>query len=288
MDYRKLGNTGRMVSAIGFGGSAIGIQGYIDGLDRDDVEFQREARRAISMAVSHGINYFDTAPVYGEGRSERRFGEALESVRPTIFLATKFKWKPGTTPEQLDQALSESLQRLKTDHVDLLQFHGLNIGDAEADEILQSFLPEWLAQVKAKGLASFVGFTAETPSTGVERLLRSKCFEVMQIGYNFMSTTACDYRWNPFGVIPLAKQLGVGVVTMRTSTSGLLQRVVETEFPDLDLRKLTRMAIRFVLSTSEVDTALVGMQSTEDVQDALNLIADGARRYDLVELNRRR
>lgn len=288
MDRRELGRTGRRVSAIGFGGAAIGIQGYIDGRDRDDPAFRAEAKGALLKAAASGIDYFDTSPVYGEGRSETIIGEALESQRSRVFLATKFKWRPGVTAADLDRSLAGSLERLKTASVDLLQYHGINVDDAEADALLGSLVPQWLAEVKARGLAKSVGFTAEVPSTGVERLLRSGHFDVMQIGYNMMATTACDYRWAPFGVIPLARRLGVGVVSMRTSTSGLLQRLIASEFEALDTRRLTRMAIRYVLSTPEVDCALVGMQSLADVDDALTLIADGAQRYDLVALNRRR
>lgn len=288
MDYRELGKTGWRASAIGFGGSAIGIQGYIDGQDRDSESFRGEAKAALHNAVERGINYFDTAPTYGEGRSERLFGEVLEPFRSRIFLATKFKWSPTSTPAQLDQLVGESLERLKTRRVDLLQCHGLNITDGLAQQMLSSFLPDWMAQVKADGRARHVGFTAETPSPGVERLLRSQLFAVMQIGYNVMATGACDYRWEPFGVIPLARALGIGVVTMRTSTSGLFQRLMRSEFKDIDVRQLTRLAIRFALSTPEIDCALVGMQSLADVEDAAELIGDGAPRYDLQELNRRR
>lgn len=287
MDRRMLGITGRSVSAIGFGGAAIGIQGYIDGRDRDDAVFREEARQAMLAAVAGGIDYFDTAPVYGDGRSETIFGQVLESVRSKIFLATKFKWKPGVTEQQLDEALGQSLERLKTRQVDLLQYHGVNVDDEETDQLLGSCVPQWLAQIKARGQARHAGFTAELPTPAVERLLRSGHFEVMQIGYNVMATTACDYRWGPFGVIPLARQLGVGVVTMRTSTSGLLQRLMASEFDGLNLRALTRTAIRFVLSTPQVDCALVGMQSIDDVREALDMIEDGARRYDLHQLNRR-
>lgn len=288
MDRRDLGRTGRRVSAIGFGGAAIGIQGYIDGQDRDAPAFREQARQALLTAVAEGIDYFDTAPVYGEGRSERIMGEVLEPLRSRIFLATKFKWKPGVTAADLDRALGESLERLKTRSVDLLQYHGINVDEPEAAALLGSCVPQWLAEVKRKGLAKFVGFSAEMPTTGVEQLLRSGHFDVMQMAYNVMATTACDYRWTPFGVIPLARRLGIGVVTMRTSTSGLLQRLMAAEFGGIDERKLTRMAIRYVLSTPEVDCALVGMQSLDDVRDAVALLADGAQRYDLAALNRRR
>jgi predicted aldo/keto reductase-like oxidoreductase len=212
----------------------------------------------------------------------------LEPVRSSILLGTKFKWSESATPEQLDEILGASLERLKTPYVDLLQCHGLNITDELAHRMLSSFLPDWLSRAKAKGLARQVGFTAETPSAGVERLLRSGVFATMQIGYNVMATGACDYRWGPFGVIPLARELGIGVLSMRTSTSGLLQRLFSSEFPDLDQRKLTRLAIRYALSTPELDCALVGMQSVADVCDAVALLEDGAPRYDLDALNRRR
>jgi aryl-alcohol dehydrogenase-like predicted oxidoreductase len=83
VEYRTLGRTGLRVSVVGFGGAPIGIPGYLGSEDRDSDAFQTEAVAALREALARGINYFDTAPGYGDGRSERLFGQALEDRAPT-------------------------------------------------------------------------------------------------------------------------------------------------------------------------------------------------------------
>lgn len=87
--YRRLGQTGMKVSAVGFGGSNIGILNYVTGEDRDSEEFRERARAALVEAVKVGINYFDTAPSYGDGRSETLYGEALEPIAVTFISRPK-------------------------------------------------------------------------------------------------------------------------------------------------------------------------------------------------------
>ncbi len=288
MDRRELGRTGLRISAIGFGGAAIGIDGYLDGRDRGTAAFEADALAAIATAVHGGINYFDTAANYGNGRGETLFGKGLARVRDKIVLGTKFMPREGDTPASLSDALSLSLQRLQTDHVDILQVHGLNFSDAAADKLLQSCIPQWLQEQKSLGRIRFAGLTAETPGGGVERLLRSGHFDTLQMGYGLTHQQSCDYRWGPFGVIPLARELGMGILVMRATTSGVLQRLMHTEFPEIDDRRLARLAIRFVLSTPEVDCALVGMTGPQDVEESLAMIAPGAPRIDLAAINKRR
>lgn len=288
MDQRELGRTGLRISAIGFGGAAISIDGYLDGRDRGSTAFEAEALSAIAAALRGGINYFDTAANYGSGRGETLFGKGLAGVRDQIVLGTKFMPKEADTPASLSDALGHSLQRLQTDRVDILQVHGLNFSDEGADKLLQSCIPEWMREQKSLGHIRFAGLTAETPSGAVERLVRSGQFDTLQIGYGITHQQSCDYRWGPFGIIPLARQQGMGVLVMRATTSGVLQRVMLSEFPDIDERRLARLAIRFVLSTPEVDCTLVGMTSTQDVEESLDLIRNDAPRIDLVAVNKRR
>ena len=288
MDQRELGRTGLRISAIGFGGAAISIDDYLDGRDRGSAAFEAEALSAIAAALRGGINYFDTAANYGSGRGETLFGKGLAGVRDQIVLGTKFMPKEADTPASLSDALGHSLQRLQTDRVDILQVHGLNFSDEGADKLLQSCIPEWMREQKSLGHIRFAGLTAETPSGAVERLVRSGQFDTLQIGYGITHQQSCDYRWGPFGIIPLARQQGMGVLVMRATTSGVLQRVMLSEFPDIDERRLARLAIRFVLSTPEVDCTLVGMTSTQDVEESLDLIRNDAPRIDLVAVNKRR
>src|SRR5689334_24209351 len=95
MEYRTLGQTGLRVSAVGFGGAPVGIPDYLSREDRDSIVFRAGAIEAVGAAVECGINYFDTAPSYGDGRAERLLGEALDGARERVVLATKYGFQPG-------------------------------------------------------------------------------------------------------------------------------------------------------------------------------------------------
>src|SRR6059036_2765554 len=118
MDYRSLGGTGLRVSALGFGCGNVG------GLLIRGTPAERE--RAVARAVDLGINYFDTAPLYGDGQSEQNLGRVLKVLRPDVVVGTKFRIQPaerGRIADALAASLEASLRRLGLDRVDLLQLH---------------------------------------------------------------------------------------------------------------------------------------------------------------------
>jgi aryl-alcohol dehydrogenase-like predicted oxidoreductase len=277
----QLGDTGLMVSPIGFGGAPLGLQGYLGREDKSSPAYEQGAVRALLKALETGINFFDTAPGYGDGRSEEIMGKALGPHRDEIVLATKYHQWHGQSGDDAEATLTQSLARLRTDHVDLLQLHGGFFPDDVADHLLSSSVLEWAQGEKERGRTRFLGITAETTSGGLERLLQSGAFDTLQISYNFVSQEHCDYKWGPKGIIPMAKELGMGVLTMRTATSGLLQRALTEEFPELTGAQITAFAIRFVLSTPEVDCALVGMKTVEEVVANVALVEDESNRLDI-------
>jgi aryl-alcohol dehydrogenase-like predicted oxidoreductase len=281
---RRLGHTDIEASVLGFGGAVIGIEGYLKRAGEPPIIPDESAIAAIDAARVGGINFFDTAPGYGAGRSEDLMGRALEPYRSSIYLATKVAVRPGDTAMTWQQSLEESLKRLRTESVDLLQLHGSAWTDDGATWVLGEPL-EWLTAIRDEGLARWIGITAEAPSGGLERLLRSARFDVLQMAYNVIYQSSCDYQRAPFGVIPLAKTLGMGTLTMRTTTSGVLHRLLRSEFPDLDMGRISRLAIRFVLSTAEVDCALVGMGNPTEVADNCSLARDLSNRLSLVNLH---
>jgi aryl-alcohol dehydrogenase-like predicted oxidoreductase len=272
------------VSILGFGGAVVGIKDYLRTSDPSDLSSAERAERAISAAVAAGINYFDTAPGYGAGRSEELIGRAVEPYRDSIYLATKVGVHSGDTPEKWTASLESSLERLHTNYVDVLQLHGNTWTDESAEWVLES-PTAWLEEVKAKGLVRSIGITAEAPSGALERMLGTLRFDMLQIAYSVIYQDACDYQREPFGVIPLAKSLGLGVTTMRTTTSGVFQKLLHSEFPELDSGRLSRLAIKFVLSTREVDCALVGMSEPWEVQQNAELAGDETDRLDLRKLH---
>ncbi len=287
MEYRVLGKTGLKVSAVGFGGAPIGIPGYLSPENRDSDTFRQTAMAALREAVAGGINYFDTAPSYGDGRSERLMGEALEGQRDRIVLATKYPFREEWTAAQYTESLRRSLDRLRTDHLDVLQLHGGIYSDGLAERILASGVLDWAEAMRAAGLCRFTGLTAEGPSGALERLLRTGRFDMIEIAYNLIYQAACDYQRAPTGIIPLAKSLGMGVTTMRPTTCGFLQKLLGAAFPEIDVNRLTQLAINFVLSTPEVDCVVVGMRNPQEVAANIALAEDTAGRLDLAALHNR-
>jgi len=284
MEQATLGRTGLNVSRLGFGGAPMGIPNYLSPDDRDSEAFHAAGVAAIREAVARGITYFDTAPGYGQGRSERIFGEGLDGQRERVVLATKYGFGNGLTREQFFESLKASLDRLRTGHVDVLQFHGGYFDDAYADRILASGVLDWVDEAQAKGLCRFRGITAEGPSGGLERLLRTGRFGTLMIAYNLIYQSACNHANQPTGIIPFAKSLGLGVTVMRPTTCGFLQKLLGAA---IDPAKLTRLAINFVLSTPEVDCCVVGMRNADEVAANVALAEDLAGRLDIKELHNR-
>lgn len=287
MEYRTLGRTGLRVSAVGFGGAPAGLPNYLTRDDRDSAGFQEALITAVRTAVDRGINYFDTAPGYGDGRSERLMGRALEGVRDRVHVATKYGFNSGDPPERYTARFRESLDRLHTGFVDVLQLHGTRFDEKEADAILKEGALDWARTMQAQGLARFTGITAEVPTGALERIVRSGKVDVLQITYSLIAQGACDYQREPYGIVPMARAHGLGVVANRTATSGFLQKLFAREFPEIDPGTLTQLAIRFVLSTPEIDCALVGMRTVAEVEENARLARDVSTRMDLKALHDR-
>src|SRR6516162_11638394 len=118
MDKRRFGRTGLDVSLLGFGCGAVGGL-MIKGTAADQ-------ERAVGRALELGINYFDTAAMYGNGESERNLGRVLKSLQPDIFVGTKVRVPDGERSRigaAITSSLDASLQRLQLDRVDLFQLH---------------------------------------------------------------------------------------------------------------------------------------------------------------------
>ena len=118
MRYRVFGKTGVTVSEIGFGGAGAGLQNYLRQWDPARKDRVQLVEQAIQRAVESGINYFDTAPLYG---SEPIFGRALKPYRDRVFIATKIREKDAVATQR---SIEDSLTRLQTDYIDLIQYHG--------------------------------------------------------------------------------------------------------------------------------------------------------------------
>jgi aryl-alcohol dehydrogenase-like predicted oxidoreductase len=285
MQYRTLGRTGLRVSEIGVGGAQFGLTNYMGKWDANSDEAQRLTTATVHRALELGYTYFDTAPGYGDGRGEEMLGIALQGHRDEIVLATKVsggQW----TPEGIRTSVEASLRRLRTDVIDVIQFHGGWYHQPEVDAILKGGGLETFQQLKQEGKVRFIGFTAEGPSAGVEELIASGAFDVMQVRYNLMYQHPSDWH-NGEGIIRQADAQGMGIVLMRPMTSGVFQRLMAQAFPQIDVLDVGRLLLNYVLSDPFVDVALVGMREPRFV-DLNNAISDAVdSRLDLAQLHNR-
>src|SRR5260221_7568609 len=189
MKTRRLGRTGMEVSIIGFGCGAVGGL-MVRGPPADQ-------ERAVARAIELGINYFDTAPLYGAGESERNLGRVLAQLRPAIHVGTKVNIMPperGRIGDAVRASLDASLQRLGRDHVDLFQLHNtISTGNGDRmlspqivlDEVVPAF-----ERLRREGKTRFFGLTAIGDTPAVHRLLDASVFDTAQVSYNLLNPSA--------------------------------------------------------------------------------------------------
>lgn len=282
MRYRQLGRTGLRVSEVGFGGAPLGIANYIERWDARGRPERESGVRALRRALEVGINYVDTAPGYGEGASEEVIGEALQGCRDAVVLATK---TGARDPEGIRASVEASLRRLRTDRVDVLQFHGGWYPPEDVRRILSEGGLETYLSLRDEGKVRFLGFTAEGPSAGVSQLIAAGAFDVLQVRYNLMFNHPCDFI-NGEGVLFEAEGQGMGVVTMRTLTSGVFQKLLTQALPGrVPPDEVDRLLLGYVLSNPKVSVALVGMRRPEEVDRNNALSGDAGARLDLEALH---
>ena len=205
MRYRTLGRTGLRVSVLGIGTGGPSQFGQNSGVPEADVS--RMARRALAL----GVNFFDTAAGYGE--SEAILGRALTGVpREDYVLATKVQvarddWT--ATPEDVVASVERSLERLRVDVIDIMQFHGVKPEDYA--RTIEIFLPVML-RLQEQGKFRFLG-VSETYSQDFRHemfpmALADDHFDTAMVGYNMISPTA-ERR-----VLPMCRERNVGVICM--------------------------------------------------------------------------
>jgi len=228
MNYRPLGSTGLTVSEIGFG--AWGIGGRTAGATSYGETDDRVSRAAIERALALGITFFDTAPAYGDGRSERLIGAALAGTAAVI--ATKagierFGEAPDFSPAGLRRSLEGSLGRLKRDNVDLLQLH-----DPPPD--LFETAPEThaaLEEMRREGLIRAFGVSAKSPADALAMLRRHRV-PVVQVNLNMLDTRAVEC-----GLLALAEASATGIIARTPLSFGFLAGAAQRDFPPGDHRR---------------------------------------------------
>jgi aryl-alcohol dehydrogenase-like predicted oxidoreductase len=284
LEYTTLGKTGRNVSRIGYGGTVAGLKNYTHLFDPEDQKNKDQLIDAMQTAYKMGINYFDTAAGYGNGISECIFGEALEHIPgDTIFLATKAGISDGATARG---SLDRSLKNLRRDWIDLIQIHGSYYADDRSDLILgPGGMADALEKAKAEGLVKHIGFSVECQNIPLYRLIRSDRFDVMQIQYNLLFQHPYDPSFK-CGSMYEAEDHNLGIVTMRTLTSGIFQRWIAKVNPN-NTFDFNGALLQFNLSNPLVDVCLLGMHDGEQVRANVKACEDTSARIDMEDLHTR-
>jgi aryl-alcohol dehydrogenase-like predicted oxidoreductase len=291
MEYVELGKTKRKVSRIGFGGATAGIPNYLRVFDANKANDREPIAEAIKRAYELGITYFDTAQDYGDGTSEEIFGEGLTGIPPEkIFLATKatpFASGKVREPGEVRSSLEGSLKRLRRDYVDLIQIHGSYYSAEDAREILKpGGIADVLEQARKEGLAKHIGYTIEAQNTALDLFIESERFDCMQIEYNLIFQHPYDPSFE-CGSLYDAEKTGIGIVAMRTVTSGIFQKWVQMVNP-ANTFNYTPSLVQFVLSNPFIDVALIGMRTVEEVEENAAICNNTNERISLWEIHNRR
>ena len=216
MKYRKLGNTGLIVSGVALGTMQFGGKMNMGNLD------QEGATRMVKLALERGINFIDTADVYSLGESETLVGNALKGMRKEIVLATKVRLpmgenfnRSGATRVNILREVEDSLRRLQTDYIDLYQVHGWD-SNTPIEETLRT-LDDLVRQGKVRyiGLSNFMSWQATTAVMLQDRLGLEK-YVTAQMYYSLVGR-GLEYEFQSF-----AEYHNIGILVWSPLAGGFL------------------------------------------------------------------
>ncbi len=293
MVTRQLGKNGPRITTIGFGAWAIGGPwqwGWGSVNDKESID-------AINTAIENGINWIDTASVYGYGHSEKVVGEAIKEIREKVFIATKCGMiNDGSgnavinnDPDNIRKECEESLKKLNTDYIDLYQIHWPD----EKVNVESSW--EMMVQLKDEGKVKYIGvcnFDVEL----IKRCMAIERVQSLQPPYSMLRRNVENE------ILPYCLQNEIGVVVYSPMQAGLLTgkfnfnklapddwrrkgssfrepnlsrslELVEKLRPMAESRNITvgNLAVSWVLSNNAVTSAIVGARSSDQVKE--NVIA---------------
>lgn len=269
MEYSFLGSTQFKISRIGFGSMSIPAD-------------ENAGLTLLHKAMDLGINYIDTADIYQNGASEVLVGKAIKGKRDSIVLATKvgnqvradgsgLDWNP--TKKHILAGIEESLKRLQTDHVDLYQLHGGTIQD-NIDESIEAF-----ELLKQQGKILYYGISSIRPNVIKEYLKRSSMVSVM-MQYSLLDTRPeeeCLDLLHKNNIAVLSRgSVAQGLLLDKPAKPYLEHSKVEVERAAAAVhsvsgssRNAAQTAIRYVLQHPGVTSAIIGMRTIQQLEDAV-------------------
>jgi L-galactose dehydrogenase/L-glyceraldehyde 3-phosphate reductase len=232
IEKRTLGRTGEAVSVLTFGCGAVG--GLMVKGDAAEQE------RAAALALEHGVNFFDTAPGYGDGVSEINLGRLLKVLRPKALIGTKVRIpsaERGRIAACIKASLEESLKRMGQDHVDIFQLHNPLSPDASGEtlcaaHVLGDVVPAF-ERLRDAGKIRYLGFTALGDIGEIDKVVAAGAMDTAQICMNVLNPSAVvpiaagypaqDYK----GLMVRARDAGIGTICIRVLAGGALSGQME-------------------------------------------------------------
>jgi aryl-alcohol dehydrogenase-like predicted oxidoreductase len=227
MDTRPLGKTGLRVSTLGFGCGAVGGL-MVRGAPADQ-------ERTVARAVGAGVTYFDTAPQYGNGESERNLGRVLRRLQPNVLIGTKVRLTDGdkaAVGEAVARSMEASLNRLGREQVDLFQLHNPIVARDEPGAIavavvLGEVVPAF-ERLREQGKTRYFGITAVGETAALHQVVASGAFHTAQVSYNMLNPSAGGplpggYPAQDYGaLLDRLTEAGMGAIGIRALAGGAL------------------------------------------------------------------
>src|SRR5947199_1940110 len=261
---KSLGRTGEEVSIIGLGGYHLGTMRSLD-----------DAVRLVQEAVDVGVTFFDNAWEYNDHRSEEWMGRALQGRRDKVFLMTKV-CSHGRDKKVAMQQLEESLQRLRTDHLDLWQIHEVVYENDPDLHFAKGGVIEALDEAKKDGKVRFVGFTGhKDPNIHLKMLAHNYPFDTVQMPLNCFDASFRSFEQH---VLPEANRRGIAPFGMKSmGGSGEMVRHGAVTAAE---------ALRYAMSLP-VAVTISGMESVTTLQQNL-AVARGFQPMSAAEMQKLR
>ncbi|MEI5907105.1 aldo/keto reductase [Bacillus spongiae] len=273
MEKRQLGKSNIFVSKMGLGCMSLGTD-------------EARAKDIVEAALSHGINYFDTADLYDFGENEKIVGKALQAVRNDVIVATKVgnrwakdrsSWKWDPSKRYIKEAVKASLRRLNMDYIDLYQLHGGTIDDP-IDETIEAF-----EELKSEGLIRSYGISSIRLNV-IKEYVKKASIDTIMMQYSLLDRRPEEaftlLRENEISVVargPLAKGILSNTMLEKASDKVLTEGYLDYSYHELthlfssiqdklgDFRSMTELSLQYTLSDPAVGAILPGASSIEQL-----------------------
>lgn len=244
LEFRTLGKTGLKVTAV-----SMGVMNCSD-------------PAVVHRAYELGINLYDTADCYMQGRNEEMLGRVFQGKRGNVFIQTKVH---PNDEKKMRASVERSLRRLQTDYIDILLWHNLRSPEEVSDPSLYDFM----FKMKKEGKVRFTGFSTHSHMvTLLKEACKANNHEVILVAYNF--THSKELR----EAISQAAQKGIGIIAMKTQVGGYKKGRMEGLTPH-------QAALKYILMDSNVSAAVPGVTTIEQLEECVRVMGTPLSPKDL-------